>query len=138
MSERRIGKWLQFGAVAGLTLGLSVGSGASARTADENAAEVQAPALEEVDSFSILSQLHSWQALDDDTVIVWATAFQPYLVELAYPSHDLKFAQAIGVTSVGKRVYAGFDSLRVAGFRYPIDSIYKMTREEARSLARGS
>jgi hypothetical protein len=140
MSERKIGKWLQFGAVAGLTLGLGlgVGSGASARTADESTAQEQAPAFEEVDSFSVLSQLHSWQAVDDDTVIVWATAFQPYLVELAYPSHDLKFAEAIGVTSVGSRVYAGFDSLRVAGFRYPIDSIYKMTREEARSLARGS
>lgn len=98
MSERRIGKWLQFGAVAGLTLGLGlgVGSGASARTADESAAQEQAPAFEEVDSFSILSRLHSWQAVDDDTVIVWATAFQPYLVELAYPSHDLRFAEAIG------------------------------------------
>ena len=59
----------------------------------------------------------------------------PYLVELAFKSHDLKFAQVIGITQFGSRVYAKFDAVKVGGFRYPIDSIYKMTREEARNLA---
>jgi hypothetical protein len=71
-------------------------------------------------------------------VILWATPFKPYLVELAFPSHDLRFSEVIGVTSVGSRVYAKFDAVKVGGFRYPIDSIYKMTREEARNLTRGS
>lgn len=140
MSNRTIGRWAKLGAVAALTcgLGLGFGSGASARTADDKAADEQAPSYQEVDSFSVLSRLHSWHAIDDDTIIVWATPFQPYLVELAFPSHDLKFAQVVGVTSLGSRVYARFDSLRVGGIRYPIDSIYKMTREEAKSLARQS
>ena len=139
MSDSKFGKWVRLGAVAGLTLGLGLGlgSGASARPANAPAkAGEQRPAFEEVDSFSILAQLHSWHAIDDDTVIVWATPFQPYLVELAFPSHDLRFSEAIGITSVGSRVYARFDSLRVAGFRYPIHSIYKMTRDEARNLVR--
>ena len=39
---------------------------------------------------------------------------------------------------IDDRVYAHFDSLRVAGFRYPIDNIYKMTKQEAKELARQS
>jgi hypothetical protein len=141
VSNSKIGNWVRLGAVAGLTLGLGLGLGSSASARPANAPAAtneQKPAFEEVDSFSILTRLHSWHASDDDTVIVWATPFQPYLVELAFPSHDLKFSEAIGITSVGSRVYARFDSLRVAGFRYPINSIYKMTREEARNLVRES
>jgi hypothetical protein len=143
MSESKFRQGLRFGAVAGLTLGLGLGlaSVVGARPAGDTAKEVEVgagPAFEEVDSFSILTRLHSWHALDEDSVIVWATPFQPYLIELAFPSHDLRYSEAIGITSVGSRVYARFDSLRVAGFRYPIASIYKMTREEARNLARGS
>ena len=82
----------------------------------------------------MLTRPHSWQVIDEDTVVVWATPFDPYLVELAFKSHDLKFAHVIGITQVGSRVYAKFDAVKVGGFRYPIDSIYKMTREEARNL----
>jgi len=104
-----------------------------------NATEVAvAQAFERVDSIPALTKPYSWQVIDDDTVIVWATPWDPYLVELAFKSHDLKFTQVIGITQVGSRIYAKFDAVKVHGFRYPIDSIYKMTREEARSLARGT
>jgi hypothetical protein len=118
---------------AGLTAGSAASFAAAARQAN---AETQA--FEQVDSIPMLTRPHSWQVIDDDTVIVWATAFDPYLVELAFKSHDLKFAEVIGITQVGSRVYAKFDAVRVGGFRYPIDSIYKMTREEARNLVRGT
>jgi hypothetical protein len=124
------------------TLGSS--SIASARAAngangseDKEAAQVD-PAYEAVDSFTMLTRPHSWHAVDDDTVIVWATAFQPYLVKLSFPSHDLKWVQHIGLTSMGSRVYAKFDSVQVRGFRYPIHAIYKMSRDEARNLERTS
>ena len=94
--------------------------------------------LEQVDSIPMLTPPHSWQVVDDDTVVVWATPFDPYLVKLAFKSNDLKFAQVIGLTQFGSRVYAKFDAVKVDGFRYPIDSIYKMSREEARNLARAS
>jgi hypothetical protein len=131
----------RFGAVVGLALCLGFGvAGVSAAAAKNEAREAaaQAPPGQPVDSFPILSRLHDWQVIDDKTVIVWATPWQPYLVQLKYPSHDLPFVQAIGITSLGDRVYARFDSLRVAGFRYPIDNIYKMTKEEAKELARQS
>jgi hypothetical protein len=141
MNDTTFGRLTRFSAVVGLALGLGLGvagiAGAAARNEAPKAA-VQAPIGQPVDSFPILSRLHDWQVIDDRTVIVWATPWQPYLVQLKYPSHDLPFVQVIGVTSLGDRVYARFDSLRVAGFRYPIDYIYKMTKEEAKELARQS
>jgi hypothetical protein len=125
----------------GLALSLGFGVASVSAAAAKNEAPLaagQAPPGQAVDSFPILSRLHDWQVIDDKTVIVWATPWQPYLVQLKYPSHDLPFVQAIGITSLGDRVYARFDSLRVAGFRYPIDNIYKMTKEEAKELARQS
>ncbi len=124
-------------AALGLAASLTAGSTASFAAADRRA-DAETPVFEQVDSIPMLTRPHSWQVIDEDTVVVWATPFDPYLVELAFKSHDLKFAQVIGITQFGSRVYAKFDAVKVAGFRYPIDSIYKMTREEARNLTRGS
>ena len=134
MSKSIFAKLAMAGIVAGLTIGSSVGFARGAALHDDT----EQRAFEQVDSIPMLSRPHSWQVIDDDTVIVWATAFDPYLVELAFKSHDLKFAQVIGITQFGSRVYARFDAVKVGGFRYPIDSIYKMTREEARNLVRGA
>ncbi len=141
MSDTTFGKLARLGAAAGLALGLGlgmVGAATAAAKAPAPAVAEQARPYEAVDSFTLMTRPHSWQAIDEDTVIVWTTPWQPYLVELAYPSHDLPFAQTIGITSFGARVYARFDAVRIAGFRYPINSIYKMTREEARELTRKS
>lgn len=131
-STTHIRKLAAFGAIAGLALGVGSASGAATTTV------VVAPSYEQVDSIPMLTRPHSWQVIDEDTVVIWATAFQPYLVELAFASHDLEFSQVIGITQVGSRIYAKFDAVKVGGFRYPIDSIYKMTREEARDLVRGT
>jgi len=141
MNDTTFGRRARFGALVGLALGLGLGAIGIAAAAGGGAAPnaaAQAPPGQPVDSFPILTRLHDWQVIDNKTVIVWATPWQPYLVQLRYPSHDLPFVQVIGVTSLGDRVYARFDSLRVAGFRYPIDNIYKMTKEEAKELARQS
>ena len=135
MSKSVIAKLVALGAVAGLTLGAASGF---ARDANAPTESTLVSGFEQVDSIPMLMRPHSWQVIDDDTVIVWATPFDPYLVELAFKSHDLKFAHVIGITQFGSRIYAKFDAVKVDGFRYPIDSIYKMTREEARSLARGT
>jgi hypothetical protein len=117
---------------------LTVGSSASFAAVDASARDAQTQAFEQVDSIPMLTHPHSWHAIDDDTVVVWATPFDPYLVNLAFKSYDLKWAHAIGITQFGSRVYAKFDAVKVGGFRYPIDSIYKISREEARNLVRGS
>lgn len=128
-------------AALGLAVGLTIGAGASSASVAVqagNTAIPTAPAYEEVDSIPMLRRPYSWSVIDEDTVVVWATPFDPYLVELAFKSPDLKFAHAIGITQFGSRIYAKFDAVKVGGFRYPIDSIYKMTREEARNLTRGT
>jgi hypothetical protein len=124
-------------AALGLAASLTAGSAASfAATAARE--EPLRPGFEQVESIPMLTRPHSWSAIDEDTVVVWATPFDPYLVELAFKSHDLRYAEAIGITQFGSRVYAKFDAVKVGGFRYPIASIYKMTREEARNLLRGA
>lgn len=125
-------------AAIGLAVSLTVGAGASYAAAAAQAGNTAVPAYEQVDSIPMLRRAHSWSVIDDDTVVVWATPFDPYLVELAFRSPDLRFSQVIGITQVGSRVYAKFDAVKVGGFRYPIDSIYKITREEARNLTRGT
>jgi hypothetical protein len=124
-------------AAAGLAVGLTALASVGFAAVDKEA-RAETPAFEQVDSITMLRGPHSWQVVDDDTVILWATPFDPYLVELAFRSPDLRFSEVIGVTQFGSRVYAKFDAVKVGGFRYPIASIYKMSREEARNLARGA
>jgi hypothetical protein len=123
------------GAAALLTVAGSTSFAAATNRAAVNAEDL---GFEQVESIPMLTRPYSWHPIDDDTVIVWATPRDPYLVELAFESHDLRFSHAIGITQFGSRIYAKFDAVTVAGFRYPIESIYKMTREEARSLTRGT
>lgn len=122
-------------AAVALAASLTAGSTASFAASAPQTEDAQL-GLEQVDSILMLTRPHSWQVIDDDTVVVWATPFDPYLVKLAFKSNDLRFAQVIGLTQFGSRVYAKFDAVKVGGFRYPIDSIYKMSREEARDLVR--
>jgi hypothetical protein len=114
-----------------LTLGL-----ASAAQASEDVRADELTGYEQVKSITAFGGLHSWSVIDNDTLIVWANAFRPYLVELKYPSHDLRFTNAIGVTQFGSQIHARFDSVQVRGLRYPIGAIYKLSREEARQLTR--
>jgi hypothetical protein len=132
-------KLISVAAAALLTLGaLGASDYATARAASNESANSsasdQTPAYEQVDSFVMWNHPYSWSPIDDRTVVLWPTPFEAYLVRIAYPSHDMRFVQHIGVTQSTSRVYAKFDALQIRGFRYPIDSIYKLTREEARNL----
>jgi|SRR4051812_22283488 len=145
MDLSNLNRWTKRGAaaLAALTLGVGLSTASIARLANDPApaagsesrsVEPGAGVGEEVESFTILGGLYSWHRIDDDTLVVWTNPFQPYLVELAFPSHDLPFVQAIGVTSMGSRVYSKFDAVKVRGFRYPIQGIFKLTRDEAKAL----
>jgi Family of unknown function (DUF6491) len=119
-----------------LSLALALGPVSSAFATENSEARSAALPYEEVQSFSTLAGFHDFDALDQDTLIVWTNPFRPYLIELAFPSPDLRFAQVIGIRGVNDRVYSRFDSVLIRGFSYPIHSIYKLTREEARELQR--
>lgn len=92
------------------------------------------PTLETVDHIPALLRVHSWQAVDNDSLIIWATAFDPYLVRLDHPSHDLRFAQAIGVSKFGGRIHARFDSVYIGGLNYRISEIYRLSRDDVKTF----
>ncbi|HEX6995894.1 MAG TPA: DUF6491 family protein [Gammaproteobacteria bacterium] len=124
--------------------GVADASSGEAEPGIEPAAEIEIDAAPEltslvpVDSIPALGRLHSWSVVDDDRLIIWATPFRPYLVELFRPSPELKFAVSIGVTSFGSRIHARFDSVEVDGFSYPIRRIYEMSRDDAEALKASS
>jgi hypothetical protein len=119
-----------------LLLGIltALGLAGAVQSAEVTTVIEAAPSYEPVRSIPALSRLYSWQAVDEDTLIIWATAFRPYLVELSWPSHDLKFVEVIGVSESAGRVHSRFDSVYVRGINYPIDEIYELTPEQARTL----
>lgn len=120
-----------------VVLALAVGGTAMAASgANQATAANPYSAYEQIDHIPALKRLHSWSVVDDKSVVIWATAFQPYLVvlERAVPSHGLKFARLIAVTSSVGKVSARFDWLHVDGIPYPIASIYKLTKEQANAL----
>jgi len=124
-------KQLFFTVLTAFLMTLCIGLPAHATT--NRQAVVDVP-LEPVRSMQTLGRIHSWRALDRDTLIIWATGLRPYLVELRWASSDLRFANVIGVTSFSGRVHSRFDSVLVDGFKYPIEQIYRLTPSDARAL----
>ena len=119
-------------AIASLLLSHVALASADAPEAGTTAAEIFT-APEPVDSFHFFGRLDNFRPVDRDTLIVWTTAFRPYLIRLDRPSPQLRFAHAIAVTSTAGRVHKGFDEVYVDGWPYRIESIYKLTHEQARN-----
>jgi Family of unknown function (DUF6491) len=83
--------------------------------------------------FVWLGHFWSWEALGKDTLAVYTTPGEAYLLKV-WPPCDLRFViDAIGITSTARTVYAHTDSITVnsAGtgpgrWRCPIDEIRKI------------
>jgi hypothetical protein len=120
---------LTLGILLAMALGPVV---AQAETQTEDVSDI--PPYEPVRYIWAYGGFHDFDVIDDDTLLLWTTPFDPYLVELRIPSHDLAFAQTIAVESTGDHIYSQFDTVRIAGLRYPIGEIYKLSRDEARQL----
>ncbi len=93
-------------------------------------------ALEPIDSFNFFGRFDSWSAVDRDTLIVWTTAFKPYLIELRRPSPELRFAHVIAITSSVGMVHSRFDDVYIDGWPYRIKAIYRLMPEQARNWKR--
>ena len=115
-------------------LALVVALSQPALAAGANKAEGGHEGLERVSRISLFNGIHSWRQLDDSTIILWATPFRPYLVDLARDARRLRYTNTIGVTSSVGGIYEKFDSVIVDGIRYRIDGIYKLDRATARQL----
>ena len=118
-----------------LILMLAVTQLAYASTKEEN--ELMHVDLERVGKVSVLGPIDSWTRVDDDTIIVWTSAFRPYLIDLTRPAIDLKFVQTIGVSTTVGQIQERFDNIIVAGIPYPIQAIYKLDRESAKKVREG-
>lgn len=94
--------------------------------------------LVQVDRIPLLNGLYGWTRIDDDSVMVWASPFRPFLIDMSRKSHDLRFANAIALTSSAGYVNEKFDSVIVDGIRYPIKAIYKLDPAYAKKLRRQS
>ena len=112
-----------------LSVGL-VGMSQAANATDHAASGDMRP----VDHFWTFGDMDGWRPLGRDSLIVWATAFRPYLIKLSRPSFELRFEHTIGVTSTGGTVFAKFDSVIVDGIRYPIRAIYELDPKTARHM----
>ena len=119
--------------VALLTMGL-VGTSLAANVTEHDGSRDMRP----VDRIQIFNHIDSWRPIDRDSLIIWATPFRPYLVELSRPSIDMRFEQTIGVTSASGTVYAKFDHVIIDGIRYPIRAIYELDRNTARHLKKSA
>ena len=82
---------------------------------------------------SSLSRVHSWKAVSRDEIVLWTSPFKSYLVTVSTPFNGLRFAQAIGVTTMAGRI-SRFDAILVDGRRLPIESIVEIDRDVAKSL----
>jgi len=94
--------------------------------------------FEQVQRIRIAGQIDGWRNLDDRSIIVWATPFDPYLIELSRRSPDLRYTNTVGLTSSAGSVHEKFDSVIVDGIRYPIKAIYKLDRKSARTMKKFS
>ena len=115
-----------------LTALAALGATSPGWTANATPAGADPSGYERVERFNHFGRFDNWRAVDRDTLIVWTTPARAYLIELTRGSPDLRFAQAIGVTSTIGKTYAGLDSVLVRGSDYPIKAIYKLSRDEAR------
>jgi hypothetical protein len=118
---------------AALTALLALGATGPGWTATTAPASADPSGYEQVDRFNHFGRFDNWRAVDRDTLIVWTTPARAYLIELTRGSSDLRFAEAIGVTSTIGKTYAGLDSVLVRGSDYPIKAIYRLSRDQARS-----
>ena len=124
---------------AGWTIGtaalLLTGLGlASASSPDDRTPVTELSVVPEpVDSFKFFGRLDSWRAVDRDTLIVWTTAFRPYLIELGRPNPGLRFAHIIGISSTVGTVRSRLDEIYVDGLPYRIKSIHRLSPAQARS-----
>lgn len=78
-------------------------------------------------------RLHSWSAVSQDELILWASPSRAYLVKIWRPSRSLRFARSIGVTSTVGRI-SKFENVIVDRQRLPIKSIVAIDRDTAKSM----
>jgi hypothetical protein len=90
----------------------------------------------EVSSIEGLSNISTWQALDQRRLLLSLGQKQDYLVTLARVCHALPFATQLGVSASNNTTYAGFDYITADGERCAIKAINRLSKEEKQVLTK--
>jgi hypothetical protein len=89
-----------------------------------------------VDQFTWLGRFDGWEPISRHELVVWTNINDAYLITVQSPCDDLMFANHVGLTTTANTVYARFDSVKVHGWRCPIQEIrpvdYKRLRHDLR------
>lgn len=85
--------------------------------------------------------INSWQAIDQKSLIIRTSPSKAYLLILNRRLPDLRFGQAIRLSSTGSTVHAKFDTVGTLGRRYrsipaSIAKIYKLNGKEERRFVK--
>jgi hypothetical protein len=87
-------------------------------------ARIESYAGQPVDHFTWLGRYDGWKPLGKEEALVWTSPDKAYLIKVAPPCEDLRFASHIGLTSTLHTVYSrGLDYVKVRGWRCPITQI---------------
>lgn len=87
-------------------------------------ARIEAYAGQPVDHFTGLGRYDGWRPIGKEEALVWTSPDKAYLITVASPCEDLRFASHIGLTSTLHTVYSrGLDYVKVRGWRCPITQI---------------
>ena len=89
-----------------------------------------------VTSIEAVTNISTWQALDQRRLLLSLGQQKNYLVTLAGICHALPFATRLGVSASNNTVYAGFDYITADGERCAIKAINKLSNAEKRALTK--
>ena len=76
-----------------------------------------------IDHITYLSHYDNWQAVGQYQLVLWADINAAYLITVAPPCENLRFANRIAVTQTGNTIYPKFDAVVVRRWRCQITEI---------------
>src|SRR5262249_40805347 len=62
-----------------------------------------------VDHFTWFGHYDGWNPIGKHELVVWTGVSDAYLIKVAEPCEDLRFANRVGLTSTASTVYSRFD-----------------------------
>ena len=122
--------------IANLGLALPLSMVIMASTASALAPNTNTPTTigAPVKQIPLVSNISTWQALDNRRLVVSLDDQKNYLVTLAKQCRTLPTATQLGVSASGNAVYAGFDYITADGERCAIQSISRISHAEKGQL----
>jgi len=84
------------------------------------------PTSESVERIDVGTQLHSWQPLDSQNLVLSLGSARRYLLTLTAGCLRLPYANHLAISTSGRRIYAGFDYVTAGRQKCTIDSIHRL------------